>query len=155
MVASVHVKVHVCDACTGEAADLCRCLCACLCSVDVLAVFLGCPWCVLGLHSYAGTAFEALTGQTITPTQYVPHGCRGPCVLCSGGELVPHWWCCAAVLLRRANGSPTNVGTTATLDAGHFYTLFVTDPDAPSRAEPTFREFVHAVVRLFPHFAAA
>ena len=152
MVAPVHVKVHVCDACTGEAADLCRCLCACLCSVDVLAVFLGCSWCVLGLHSYAGTAFEALTGQTITPTQYVPHGCRG--LVCSA-LVASSCLTGGAVLLRRANGSPTNVGTTATLDAGHFYTLFVTDPDAPSRAEPTFREFVHAVVRCFAHFAAA
>jgi len=31
-----------------------------------------------------------------------------------------------------------------------FYTLFMTDPDAPSRAEPSFREFMHWVVTDIP-----
>lgn len=35
-------------------------------------------------------------------------------------------------------------------DSGKFYTLVMTDPDAPSRIEPTYREFKHWVVVNIP-----
>jgi hypothetical protein len=35
-------------------------------------------------------------------------------------------------------------------DANKFYTLFMTDPDAPSREEPSYREFIHWVVTDIP-----
>ena len=41
-----------------------------------------------------------------------------------------------------------NVAWTA--DADSFYTLIMTDPDAPSRAEPTFREWHHWLVGNIP-----
>lgn len=37
-----------------------------------------------------------------------------------------------------------------TADPNKFYTLVMTDPDAPSRIEPTYREFKHWVVVNIP-----
>jgi phosphatidylethanolamine-binding protein len=37
-----------------------------------------------------------------------------------------------------------------TADAGSYYTLVMTDPDAPSRAEPKFREWHHWIVANIP-----
>lgn len=47
----------------------------------------------------------------------------------------------------------SNPPTTLTSDApaeGKFYTLILSDPDAPSRASPAFREFCHMVVTNIP-----
>jgi phosphatidylethanolamine-binding protein len=50
--------------------------------------------------------------------------------------------------------TPTQVKDTPTVqwsaDAGTFYTLCMTDPDAPSRAEPTYREWHHWLVGNIP-----
>jgi hypothetical protein len=40
--------------------------------------------------------------------------------------------------------------TVAAADPAKFYTVVMTDPDAPSRAEPSFREWVHYVVANVP-----
>lgn len=50
--------------------------------------------------------------------------------------------------------TPTQVKDQPTVewaaDAGSFYTLVMTDPDAPSRKEPTFREWHHWLVGNIP-----
>lgn len=52
------------------------------------------------------------------------------------------------------SGSKPAAISATKLEASHFYTVIMTDPDAPSRANPAFREFLHACVRA-PHLRAA
>jgi len=53
-----------------------------------------------------------------------------------------------AVLKPAQTASPPTIEYEA--EPGAFYTLVMTDPDAPSRANPLFREFVHWVVVDIP-----